>query len=310
MTTMVILFIVSFICLWKGADWLVTGASAISTRLGIPEFLIGLTVLAFGTSAPELFVNIIASINNESDITLGNILGSNIANLFLILGISGVISPLIVQRRSIKFEIPVSLICIGLIWFFFSIVSPSLLTSLEAIILLIIFTLFLTILVIGFEKTTDVPDALPTSLGKAILLTVAGMILLPLGGKWVIESTIYIASYFSIPKAWISLIAIAFGTSLPELVTSIMASLKRQSDLVMGNIIGSNIFNLLLILGVSGIITPITFSPSFLKEIYLFAGGSGVLLILLVFSKNHELKKGPAWLFLATYFVYLATLIH
>lgn len=281
-----LLFILGLLFLWKGGDYLVDGASGLALRFGISPFIIGLTIVAFGTSAPEMAVNILSSLKGTSDITFGNILGSNLSNLLMILGISSMVYPISVQKSQMKLDVPISiaatLLLCGLIYFG----SESLtLTRLEGGVLLFGFLGFLFLVFKSMKN--DVPEvsvAPNESRLKLIFFTILGIILLPLGGKLVTEPAILIATQLGISQAYIALFTIAIGTSLPELVTSVNAALKRKTDIAFGNIIGSNIFNILLILGISGVIAPISFNPILFTEIGVIV----VFSIIVIFFANNR----------------------
>jgi cation:H+ antiporter len=286
MIEQVLIFSLGILCLWKGGDYLVDGASGLASKLGIAPFIIGLTVVAFGTSAPELAVNVISSLNGTSDITFGNILGSNLSNLLLILGISSIIYPITVSNKHVKIDVPISILCaIALMAFVTLPPTPFILTHIESIFLLIGFLAFIGLAVKEIKQNSNnTPSSTTqTSSKKLLLLTLGGILLLPLGGKWVTQPAINMAQALGVSQTYIALFSIAIGTSLPELVTSVSAALKKETDIAFGNIIGSNIFNILLILGISGLIAPISFNPILLSELWFIIA---ISIGIIFFAKN------------------------
>lgn len=257
------LLILGFIILIKGADFLVDGASAVAKKFNISDMIIGLTIVSFGTSAPELVVNIGAAWEGKNAMITGNVLGSNIFNTCLILGAAGLIYPLAVQRATVRKELPFSIFIILLM---FLLANDQLLwggenylSHIDGLIFLLFFLGFLYYVYISSKdvdnlEEVEVIQAMP--LPKSILLIVLGMIGLVFGGNLVLTNSVKFAEYFGMTERVIGLTVIAIGTSLPELATSIVAALKKNSDIAMGNVVGSNIFNILLVLGVSASISP------------------------------------------------------
>lgn len=255
--------VIGFIILIKGADFLVDGASAIAKKFNISDIIIGLTIVSFGTSAPELVVNIAAAWQGKSDMIIGNILGSNIFNTCLIIGVAGMIYPLAVQRTTVRKELPFSIAIIGVMWLLANdtllMGNPDLLSRIDGGIFLLLFSGFLFYIYknsknVGAIDEVDVIESMP--LGKSAILVLGGILGLILGGKLVLDNAIIFAQHFGMTERVIGLTVIAIGTSLPELATSVVAALKKNSDIAVGNVVGSNIFNILLVLGVSATITP------------------------------------------------------
>lgn len=253
-----------------GADILVDGASGIAKKFHIPEIIIGLTIVSIGTSMPELFVSITSALDGYSDMAIGNIVGSNISNLLLILGLSAMIKPVVFQKETIRYEIPMCLI--------FTVVVMGLcnigegISRLESIILLTLFLLFISYTIfMGIresKKNKEVHDlqkydGKKNSMIKNVIFVILGIIALKYGGDFVVNNAVTIANKVGLSEKVISLTILAVGTSLPELVTSVVAAIKGDSDIAIGNIIGSNIFNLLFILGVSSVIKPIVYNMSY-----------------------------------------------
>jgi cation:H+ antiporter len=270
---MILFLLGGFVCLYFGADWMVRGAARLQQTLGLSPLVIGLTVVSLGTSAPELFVAIMATLQGSADIAVGNVLGSNLANIGLILGATALVFPLVVAERVVRTEIP---IMIGLTLLVGPMIMDSRVDRLEGIIFIVILLLYLTSV---FYKGKKAPTTLFSGYAHltdestkrkkmAVLvdigLIVAGTLGLLLGGKAIVESGLYLSRAFGISELVIGLTVVAIGTSLPELATSVMAATRRQTDIAVGNVIGSNIFNLAGVLGVTSIITPIDVDPGVL----------------------------------------------
>lgn len=311
----IILLIAGFILLIKGADWLVHGASALAKKHQVSDMVIGLTIVAFGTSTPELVVNSLASVQSHADIVYGNILGSNIVNLFLILGVVGVIAPFTVKSSTIRKEMPISIFAVILIWGLSNQLLPfqqNLLSRIDGLILLLLFLLF--IFYIFRQMKRDKMNAEPIKdehlpgwkIWGLIIIGLAGLIT---GGKLVVDSAVKIAVALSVSEKVIGLTIVAIGTSLPELVTSVVAALKKNSDIALGNVIGSNIFNVLLILATSALIRPVHFNPEFNFEIYLLAVGTTILFVSMFTGTKKKLDRWEAAILLIIYLAYTGLLI-
>lgn len=314
MTLSIVLIILGFVLLIKGADWMVKGSTFLAKKNRIPDLAIGLTIVAFGTSAPELVVNTVASLEDHSDIVLGNIIGSNNFNLFAILGIVGLIFPIAVQSSTVWKEIPISLLAaIALLvlangYLPFNDIGIS---RLDGFVLMLMFLLFLYYIYkqMSQTKTTSETVVVEQSNGKIWGLIVLGLIGLVVGGKLIVDNAVSIASTLGVSEKVIGLTIIAAGTSLPELMTSVVAAFKKNSDIAIGNIIGSNIFNLLLILSVSSFVRPIQFSTVFNSDIYLLIGGTVFVFIAMFIGKKHTLDRWQAGLLLLTFIGYTAYLV-
>lgn len=314
MTLSIILILFGFVLLIKGADWMVNGSTLLAKKHKIPDLVIGLTIVAFGTSAPELVVNTVASFEDHSDIVLGNIIGSNNFNLFAILGIVGLIFPITVQSSTVWKEIPIS--------FFAAIVFLVLangylfyddigLSRVDGLILLFFFLMFLFYIykqMKGDVSTSEVA-IIKASNYKIWAYIVAGLIGLIVGGKLIVDHAVSIASSMGVSEKIIGLTIIAAGTSLPELMTSVVAAFKKNSDLAIGNIIGSNIFNILLILSVSSLVRPIKFSAVFNTDIYLLIGGTAFLFLTMFMGKKKKLDRWEAAILLITFIGYTTYLV-
>ncbi|MBU1100293.1 MAG: calcium/sodium antiporter [Bacteroidetes bacterium] len=308
-----ILIVVGFSALIFGANWLVDGASALAKKHRISDLAIGLTIVAFGTSAPELVVNSVASVDGLSDIILGNVIGSNNFNLFFILGLVGLIYPITVQSSTAWREIPISLIVTVILFalannFFLN--QTYEISRLDGVILFSLFILFLYYvfkqmkteenLVISYKQKSNT---------KICGLMSAGLAGLIIGGKLVVDNSVDVATNLGISQKIVGLTIIAAGTSLPELVTSIVAAIKKNSDIAIGNVIGSNIFNILLILSFSSFIRPINFNQNFNQDIAILFGGTVFLIIAMITGKRKKLDRWEAGILLGFYLIYTVYLV-
>ncbi len=314
MSLHLLLICVGIILLIKGADWLVEGASALARKFRVSDLAIGLTVVAFGTSVPELVVNAFASFQGHDEIVFGNVIGSNIFNLFMILGLVGLITPLTVQSSTVWKEIPFSFLAVLVL--FMLVITPFRDTEIqlsrpEGIGLLLLFGLFILYI---YNQLSEDPEAVSLeekrlSRGRMILYIVLGLAGLIAGGKLVVDSAIGIATDFGISEKVIGLTVVAAGTSLPELVTSLVAAVKKKNDIAVGNIIGSNIFNIFLILGVSALIDPITYDKRFHYDLLFLAAGTFFLFGVMFIGQKKVLERWQAALLLIAFVVYTVFLI-
>jgi cation:H+ antiporter len=252
------LFLVGVVLLIGGADILVRGATRIATAFGIPPLVVGLTVVAFGTSAPELAVSTAATLGGNPAIALGNVIGSNVLNVLLILGVSAILAPLVVQRRVIRFEVPFMIAVSVLV---VSLALNGMISRWEGAFLLAGGIAYVAALVVRARATApprpiDVPPDPPRSMALNGLLVVAGLALLVLGSRWIVDGATAMALALGVPNLVIGLTIVATGTSLPELATSVVAAFRGERDIAVGNVIGSNIFNLLIILGAAAAVAP------------------------------------------------------
>lgn len=305
----ILILLLGVLCLVFGANFLVDGASVIAKKFNIPNIVIGLTIVAFGTSAPELVVNVISAVEGHSAITLGNVIGSNIINILIILGITSIIYPLHVSKNTIKYEIPISIVAAILALFFSNDIflgkTANVLTRIDSWILLLFFAFFLiynTYLVITNKEESQLVVK-NYSVPVAILVTVAGFLLLVYGGKAIVNSAVELARNFGISERIISLTIVSLGTSLPELATSIVAAFKKNADIAIGNVVGSNIFNIFFILGVSGAISPIAIPEN--SNLDLIVNVLASILLLIFVSKEKILKRVHGIAFVGVYCVYL-----
>jgi cation:H+ antiporter len=312
-----VFFIIGFIFLIKGANFLVGGASSIARRLNISDLVIGLTVVAFGTSMPELFVNIIASFKGNTDIAIGNVVGSNIANILLILGVSSVIYPLAVTKGTVWKEIPFSLLAAMVL---FVVANDQLLdgsqvsdlTRIDGLVFLSFFIIFIyytsTIAthIEGMEEHVSAKQYCWLRSSLYILLGLAG---LTLGAKWIVDGAVALATKFGMSESLIGLTIVAVGTSLPELATSAMAAYKRNVEIAVGNAVGSNIFNIFFVLGISAIIKPLPFQMKNNLDLGLVILASLILFLFMFTGKKRSLDRWEGIFCLILYFGYVAFLI-
>lgn len=311
-----ILFIIGLVLLIKGASWLVDGASSIAKKLNISAIVIGLTIVAFGTSTPELIVNIYATIEGNTEIAIGNILGSNIVNIFFILGVSALIHPLLSKKNTVWKEIPLSLLAAVLVGFMANDIlidgaKSSMLSRIDGLVLISFFIIFLyyTFGIAKVQGEASDEDIKEFSYPKSILFIVVGLVGLTVGGKWIVDGAVKIAESFNVSQSLIGLTIVAIGTSLPELATSAMAAYKKQSDIAIGNVVGSNIFNIFWILGFSAVLKPLPFSEKSQIDVLMTIFASLVLFILLMVGKRHVIEKWQGVLMILIYIGYLVFLI-
>lgn len=311
-----ILFIMGFFILIKGADLLVDGSASIAKKLRISSIVIGLTIVAFGTSAPEFIVNVYASINGNSGIAIGNILGSNIANILLILGISAIIYPVTAKRNTVLKEIPFSLLAIIILGLMANDMlidggTFSGLTRIDGLVLIAFLAIFLYY-TFGITKSADdiVEDEIKVfSYTKAILFIILGLIGLVVGGKWIVDGAVKIAELYNVSQSLIGLTIVAVGTSLPELATSAVAAYKKQSDIAIGNVVGSNIFNIFWILGASAIIRPLPFSTNLNGDILMTIFASVLLFLVMFVGQKRVIQKWQGVFMVTAYLAYVVYLV-
>jgi len=314
MVLAVLIVVIGFVALIFGANWMVDGASSLAKKYQISDLAIGLTIVAFGTSAPELVVNAIASYQEHSDIVIGNIVGSNNFNLFVILGLAGLIYPISVQSSTVWKEIPISLIAALLFFvlgnsFIFNNANAEI-SRIDGFILFASFCFFLFYVYKQMKNDTEVESVvMQKSSFKIWVLILGGLAGLIIGGHLVVSNGILIATNLGVSEKIIGLTIIAAGTSLPELVTSVVAATKKNSDIAIGNVIGSNIFNILLILSISSFIKPISFNTNFNFDILLLVWGTLFLFAAMFLGKRRKLDRWEAALLLITYLIYTSYLV-
>lgn len=311
-----ILLIAGFLVLIFGANKLVDASSSLASKLGIPNIVIGLTIVAFGTSAPEMVVNIFAAINSNTEMVIGNVLGSNIFNVFGILGICAIIYPLTVKSNTTWYEIPLSLLAalvVVVISFdiFLDSSSKNLISRSDSLILLLFFAVFLVynFAVSKGDKTYESTQILNYSITKSLLYILVGLCGLIIGGRLIVSSAVSIAELLGFSDRLIGLTIVSIGTSLPELATSVAAVKKKNVDIAIGNVVGSNIFNIFFVLGISGLITPIAVEKSSTIDFAVNILASVLLFIFVFTGKNRSIERWEGVVFLMLYLVYLFYII-
>ncbi len=304
-----VLLVVGFVMLIKGADWFVEGASKIADRFGIPQLVIGLTIVAMGTSAPEAAVSIASALKGSAEITIGNVLGSNILNVFVILGLTAVVRAIAVQKSTIKYEIPFTIlvtVLMGVLGLTDGVISRG-----EGIILWACFLVYMGYLLVMAKKgqsaeSKEKKDEKKDPIWKLIILVIIGVVLIVWGSDITVDAATALAKIFGMSERLIGLTIVALGTSLPELVTSVTASIKGKADIAVGNIVGSNIFNILFVVGTTALITPVAYSASFMVDT-ITAVAAMVLLLICVLPKKKLCRPAGAIMLVGyvAYFIYL-----
>ncbi len=314
----VLLIILGFALLIKGADFLVDGASNVAKRFHIPEIIIGLTIVSIGTSMPELVVSTTSALKGCSDMAIGNVIGSNACNLMLILGLASVIMSIKVQNSTKKIDIPLAIA--------FSVLFMVLcnagndISRLDSIILLVLFALFITYTIVMAKQSGNSDEEEETEIKKGknkkltilkdIFFIIAGIIALKFGGDLTVDNAVVIAKHFNLSEQIIGLTILAVGTSLPELVTSVVAAIKGNSDIAIGNIVGSNIFNMLFIIGVASLISPITYNPAYNMELLCVIIATVTLFIFTLTPPKNEMNRINGLIYLLMYGGYIALLFN
>jgi cation:H+ antiporter len=311
-----IFFVIGFVALIKGADLLIDGASAIAKRLRISNLVIGLTIVAFGTSAPELLVNVVAGLNGSADLAVGNVVGSNISNILLILGVAGLIYPLRIGHGTVWKEIPFALLGIIVIFLvandaLIEGVGFSTLTRIDGLMMLGFFAIFIyyTYGIARVQGEEDTDGIKRQSMLKASIYVAIGCLGLGFGSNWVVDGAIHIAQTFGLSESLIGLTIVAIGTSLPELVTAIVAAMKKHPDLAIGNVVGSNIFNSFFVLGVTSTMTPLAFSPSLNIDIAICVIATIMLFFAVFVGRKHQIERWQSAIFLSFYVGYIVYLV-
>ncbi len=313
-----ILFIIGFVLLLKGADILVDGAAGLARRFGLSDLVIGLTVVSIGSSAPELIVNLMASFRGSADLAVGNILGSNTANILLGLGVAALVHNLKVRRSTVWKEIPFSLLAVLVL----AVLANdalidgrefSAITRADGLVILAFFLIFLYyVYSLGIKARQDggEREASGRSMLMSLVMVAAGGVGLAIGGAWVVEGALAIGRDLGASEALMGLTVVAVGTSLPEIVTSAVAARRNRADIAVGNVVGSNIFNIFWVLGVVSVIRPINYSPALNLDIIAVIIATTLLFATLFVGKKHTLTRREGLGFLLIYGVYLAYLIH
>lgn len=315
----ILLLIVGMVLLVKGADWFVSGSSEIAKALKIPPLIIGLTLVSMGTSAPEASVSINSAVNGMNDMSIGNVVGSNIFNTLLILGVSSLIVPLSIGKDIKRYDIPVMVCIYGVLLLFGFVITPLKLDIFESVTLLALFAAYTAFLIIrakkankglalaGGSSTPQTAEKNKRPIAVSIILAAVGLAGIIFGGDLVVDNASDIAKAVSMSESLVGLTIVAVGTSLPELVTSITASIKKENDIAIGNVIGSNIFNIIFILGLSSTISPLTLDRAALVDMLVMFGSGVILLLVALFSKKMQRWQGAVTLLL--YVGYLTYII-
>lgn len=305
------LIIIGFVLLINCANFLINGASSIAKKFHISEIVIGLTIVSIGTSMPELFISITSALEGHSNVAIGNAIGSNISNLFLILGVSAIIKEIPLRREAKLIDIP---ICLFITIIFITICNiGSVITRVQGIYLIILFVLFIiyTFIMSKEEEKNEEEnknDSKNQSILKSIFYIALGIIGLKVGGDLTVNNAVEIAETFNLSQKIISVTILAIGTSLPELVTSITAALKNESDIAVGNIVGSNIFNMLLIIGISSIIRPIEYDFSYNKDMIFLIIGTILLGLFSITRPRNKINRTKGIIYFSLYVGYMVML--
>lgn len=301
-----LLLAVGFVMLVKGADWFVDGASGIAEKFRIPPLIIGLTIVAMGTSAPEAAVSITATLKGTADITVGNIVGSNILNVLVILGLSAVVTPLAVGKSTVRYELP---FLIGITVLLLLLGLDGTVSLTDGLILLLFFALYLTYLFVMAKKgMAEIEESdKHLKLWQALLATAVGLALVIYGSDLTVDAASAIARMLGLSERFIGLTIVALGTSLPELVTSVTAARKGSVDIAIGNIVGSNVFNILFVVGLSSLVRPVPFAANF--RVDLLVALAAVVFLLLASFRKRKLSRVDGAIMLAGYAAYFVYLI-
>jgi cation:H+ antiporter len=311
-----LLLISGFFLLIYGANVLVDSASSLAKRYNIPNIVIGLTIVAFGTSAPELVVNVFSAVEGNTSLALGNVIGSNIFNVAAILGISAIIYPLVVKSNTTWIEVPLAFLAALLVIIIANDslidgMSESIISRTDGIILLLFFVIFLAynFQLIGKGDYSDDIQVKIMKPGKAVLLILAGLALLVAGGRMIVYSAVELATLWGMPERIIGLTIVSVGTSLPELATSVVAARKKNTDIAVGNIVGSNIFNIFFILGLTAVIEPVPFQAAAQVDLLLNLAISLLLFAFIFTGKGRRVERWEGIIFICIYLGYIAFLI-
>ncbi len=312
-----VLLVFGFVFLIKGADYLVQGASSLAKKLRVSDLIIGLTIVALGTSTPELVVNLLASFRGTTDLAIGNILGSNIANILLILGVSATIYPLVVQKNTVYKEIPFALLAVLALFFlvndsYFAVQSENWLSRGDGLVLILIFIIFMYyVFSVATSKSNSADSLLEEEIKllpvwQSWVMIIGGIIGLSFGGQWVVEGAVSIAQTFGVSEKLIGLTIVAVGTSLPELVTSAMAAYRHKTDIAVGNVVGSNIMNILFILAMTAVVNPLPFSSELQVDLWMVIGVTILLFLALFVGQQRLLERWQGVVFIIMYLMYIA----
>lgn len=318
----ILLLIIGMGLLVKGADWFVSGSGAIAKALKIPPLIIGLTLVSMGTSAPEASVSINSAVNGMNDMSIGNVVGSNIFNTLFILGVSSLILPLSVGKDMKRYDVPIMVCLYGVLLLFAFVITPMKLDIYESVTMLVLFVAYTVFLILRTKKANKKLAATPESTGEltaevkeekkkpiwlSIILAMIGLAGIIFGGDLVVDNAAAIAKSAGMSESLVGLTIVAVGTSLPELVTSVVASIKKENDIAIGNVIGSNIFNIIFILGLSSTISNLTLDTSALVDMLVMLGSGIIILLISLFSKKMQRWQGAITVLI--YIGYLAYII-
>ena len=309
----VVFLVLGFIMLIKGADWFVEGAGKVAGKFGIPQIVIGLTIVAMGTSAPEAAVSITAALKGSAEITIGNVVGSNILNILLILGLTAVIIPLSVKKNTLWYEMPFVVLVSAILAFLG--LKDGYISRVDGAVFILIFIAFLGYLFWLSKKgidteADDVPQLSESdTMLKLLALILIGGGLIVWGSDVTVDAATEIARTFGWSERLIGLTIVAFGTSLPELITSVTAGIKGKADIAVGNIVGSNIFNILFVVGVTALITPVVYAPSFLVDSIICIATAALLFLCVLLTKNKKLNRTGGIVMLVAFVAYYAYLL-
>lgn len=317
MIGVVILIILGFILLIKGADFLVEGSSKIAKRFHISEIVIGLTIVSIGTSMPELIVSITSAFSAHADIGIGNVVGSNICNLLLILGVAAILQPITLKKETRLIEIPMCLVIMAIFYFICN--NGQEVTRIDGMILVSLFVLFIIYTIVmafkgkKFDKEDEINETINENQSKFPILKnifyiILGIVMLKIGGDFTVDNAVKIAEFLGLSEKIISVTIVAIGTSLPELVTTVSAAIKKESDIAIGNIIGSNIFNMLAIVGVTALINPIVYNTSYNIDLYIAMFATFVLFLFQFIPPKNKMSRANGILYFSLYIAYIITL--
>ena len=312
-----VLLVFGFVFLIKGADYLVQGSSSLAKKLRVSDLIIGLTIVALGTSTPELVVNLVASFRGTADLAIGNVLGSNTANILLILGVSATIYPLVVHKNTVYKEIPFALLAVLALFFLvndqdLASQKANLLSRGDGLVLLLFFLVFMYYVfsvAVGKPNSEDAvleEDIEVLPMWQSWMMIIAGILGLVFGGQWVVDSAVAIAKMLGVGEKLIGLTIVAIGTSLPELVTSAMAAYRQKTDIAVGNVVGSNIMNILFILALTAVVSPLSFSNDLQVDLWMVIGVTVLLFLALFVGKRRLLERWQGVVFIVVYLMYIS----
>jgi cation:H+ antiporter len=311
-----LVLLAGLVVLIKSADFLVAGASSVAARLGISSLVIGLTIVSFGTSLPEMLVTMVSGLRHNADLAIANVIGSNIANVLLVLGVAAIVRPLTVHDSTVVSEIPFSLTAALLVGFLansalFSSIPELSISRLDGGVLLFFFVLFmLYVYKISREKAdTTTAESVDLGTGRASVYIAFGVVGLYFGGGWVVDGAVGIAQWFGVDDALIGLTIIAVGTSSPELVASAVAAYRNQSDIAVGNVVGSNIFNLLWVLGLTSSFVELPFEVISNTDLVMVIASSSLIIVALAISRNNTVQRAHGIVFVSLYAAYVAYVV-